>query len=220
MTRARTIVGVKTVLVAATLIASAYGSASATVVSDPANDFLTSFAGTKSGDIDVLSASATFDGSTFHLGGTMNGIIGTLPTSLYVFGVNRGASTSNFASLGLPGVIFDAVITLTGTGTLGGRDLAANTALSLAGVSAKISGASFTIDVPLADLPSQGFTPLQYQFNLWPRDTAGTPQPISDFAPNTTDFLASASTVPEPGSLAILGTGAFGLTLLRSRRRL
>src|SRR5689334_13147285 len=105
--------------------------AQATTVSDPAGDFIASFAGAKSPDIDVLSFSATFDGSTFHLGATLNGNIGTLPTSLYVIGFDRGAGTSNFAAIGHPGVVFDAVITMTGAGVTGGRDLVANTPIAL-----------------------------------------------------------------------------------------
>ena len=196
------------------LAAGACGAASATVVTDPANDFIPSFGGAHSGDIDVLSTSATFNGTSFQLGGTMNGSIGTLPTSLYVFGVNRGASTANFAAIGLSNVIFDAVITLTGTGVLGGRDLVANAALNLAGATATISGTSLLINVPLSDLPSQGFSALGYQFNLWPRDTsvAGNAA-ISDFAPNTSDFLASQ--VPEPWTAALLLTGLVGLALSR-----
>lgn len=222
MTAARTMILAKVSIVAAALLASVNGPASATIVTDPANDSLASFTGAKSPDIDVLSASATFDGSVFHLGGTLNGAIGTLPTSLYVFGVNRGAGTSNFANLGLPGVVFDTVVTLTGAGVLGGRDLAANAPLTLTGITVSIAGASFLITVPAADLPSRGFSPLQYQFNLWPRDTAavatasGPAQPIADFAPDATNFVVSA--VPEPRSLAMLGTGALGLAVVRLRR--
>src|SRR5437868_3712671 len=125
-----------TALFAALICAPAHG----TVITDASNDFLSTFAGTHSGDLDVLSTFATFDGSTFHIGANLNGNVGTLPSALYVFGFNRGAGSNNFSSLGLPGIVFDAVITMTAAGVTGGRDLVANTPITLPTGAAKISG--------------------------------------------------------------------------------
>src|SRR5689334_16021443 len=83
-------------------------------ITDPAGDFIPTFTGTPSPDLDVRSSFATFDGSAFHFGATVNGPVGTLADALYVIGFNRGAGTANFASIGLPNVIFDSVITMTG----------------------------------------------------------------------------------------------------------
>jgi len=143
--------------------------AHATTVVDAPNDFILSFTGAHSPDLDVLSTFATFDGSTFHIGATLNGNVGTLPSALYVFGFDRGAGsvTSNFAAIGLPNVIFDSVITMTGAGVTGGRDLVANAAITLPAGAAQISGASFTIDIPAGLLPSQGRALDAYGFNLW-----------------------------------------------------
>lgn len=186
--------------------------AAATTVTDPTGDFIASFMGTKSGDIDATSAFATYDGTTFHIGGTVNGTVGTLASSLYVFGFNRGAGTSNFAAIGAPGVVFDAVITLTGAGVAGGRDLVSNTAIVLPAGAASISGNSFAIDVPASLLPSQGFTPLQYQVNLWPRDAlAAGNAAIADFVPDNSDFVVSAAPVPEPWALSVFTVGLIGL---------
>ena len=212
------------------LVASISGlaitAAQAAPIADPANDFLSTFTGIKSGDLDVLSVFATFDGVNFRLGATMNGLIGTLPTALYVFGINRGAGTSNFASLGLPGVIFDTVITMTGAGVTGGRDLVAGVPIVLPAGSAHINGNSFFIDIPGALLPSQGFAKAQYAVNLWPRDSASARPPgatstdfqIADFAPNSTDFIVAAAPEAETGLL--LGAGMLGLFgAMRARRR-
>jgi len=191
--------------------------ATAAVITDPANAFIPSFTGNATGDLDVLSATATFDGTNFLMGATVNGLIGTNPNALYVFGVNRGQATANFAALGLPGIVFDSVITMTGAGVLGGRDLVTATNITL-GTPAQISGSSFLITVPLSALPSLGLTPLQYGFNLWPRDASVTGNAqISDFAPNDTTFNATA--VPEPSSVALICAGIAMLAGLRKRSR-
>src|SRR4051795_8093679 len=93
-------------------------------ITDPANDFIPSFAGTPDPSLDVLSFSTTFDGTTFHIAATENGDIASFPTGRFVIGFYRGAAhPSDFSSLGLPNIRFDAVITLNSTGVAGGRDL-------------------------------------------------------------------------------------------------
>jgi hypothetical protein len=154
-------------------------------VTDPVGDFIPSFTGAKSPDIDAVSFFTTFDGTTFHIGGTLNGPIGTLPTSLYVIGFNRGAGTPRFAAINEPGVLFDSVVTLTGKGAATVSLLApVASTTTLPDNAVHISGSSFEIDVPASLLPSAGLQPSQYQVNLWPRDTS---QPgnaaVSDFAP-------------------------------------
>jgi hypothetical protein len=204
------------------LTASAISSsANATVVTDPANDFIPSFTGAQSSDLDVLSAFGTYDGVNFHIGATLNGNIGTLATSLYVFGFNRGAANNNFAALGLPNVLFDAVITMTGAGVTGGRDLVANSPITLPAGAAHISGATFQIDFPASLLPSQGRIPDQYGINLWPRDASQIADAqIADFAPDNVDFIVSrTASVPEPASVLLVAIGLAGLAAFRRRRR-
>ena len=201
-----------------TALALLAGSAQASFITDPAGDFIPTFTGTHSGDLDVLSISATFDGSAFHLTAAMNGAIGTLPTALYVIGFNRGAAVANFAAIGLPGVVFDSVITMTGTGVLGGRDLVTGTAIVLPAGSAHISGSVFAIDILASLLPTHGLAFQDYGINLWPRDraVAGNAQ-IADFAPDATDFTV----VPEPatGKLALVGLAVLGWARQRGQRR-
>src|SRR3954447_7833810 len=88
-------------------------TATAGSITDPANDFIPTFAGTHDPSLDVLSFSTTFDGTTFHITATENGDIASFPTGRFVIGFNRGAATSNFAAIGLPNIVFDSVITLT-----------------------------------------------------------------------------------------------------------
>ena len=56
-----------------------------------------------------------------------------------------------------------------------------------------ISGPDLTAVIPLSMLPSTGFAPADYHFNLWPRDGLGTNDQIADFAPDASTFA-----VPEP----------------------
>ena len=125
-------------------------------ITDPANDFIPSFAGTPDPSLDVLSFSTTFDGTTFHIAATENGDIASFPTGRFVIGFNRGAANNNFSSIGLPSIVFDSVITLNSNGVVGGRDLVTNTPITLPAGSATILGSTFQIDVPAALLPSQG----------------------------------------------------------------
>ena len=143
-------------------------------ITDPANDFLSTFTGTPDPSLDVLSFSTTFDGTTFHIAATENGDIASFPTGRFVIGFNRGAATSNFSSLGLPDIVFNLVITLTSKGIAGGRDLVTNTPITLPAGSATILGSTFKIDVPAALLPTQGLPPAQYGVNLWPRELSGS----------------------------------------------
>ena len=183
-------------------------------ISDPKGDFLATFAGSSaSGDLDVLGASVFYNPFTdvFTLTATMDGNIGSTSTGFYVWGVNRGAGTASFTSIGLPGVRFDRVVILRpdGTGTVQGFG-----ALPLGSIT--IVGKTITGVVSGSMLPSTGFTnKLDYTFNLWPRDGAFSGNAaISDFAPNNANFTATA--VPEPGTAAL---GALGITALLVWRR-
>src|SRR5262245_50497227 len=186
-------------LCAAAVFAS---SARATTTTDAAGDFLPTFSGPPgANDLDVLSTDATLQGSSLVLSATLNGAIGTTPGGLYVWGVDRGAgaSTASFASLGLSNIIFDSVVVVLPNGSGQVVLLGATPVMTPLDPSAiDITGSSFSVNVPIALLPSNGFATLSYTQNLWPRfGGVTTDDQISDFAP---DSSMASITAPEPGA--------------------
>ena len=71
---------------------------------DPAGDFRAAYVGPKTGDLDVLAADATFNGSKFVLSGQFAAPVGTTSTGVYIFGLDRGAGTAVFGA-DAPGVL-------------------------------------------------------------------------------------------------------------------
>lgn len=191
--------------------------AQAQAITDPAHDFLATFAGsTASADLDVVSAMVTYNASTdlFTLSGTMDGAIGSTPTGFYVWGANRGNGAASFAANGVPGVLFDRVVLLRpdGTGNIGGGP-------ALPGGSVTISGNTISAVVSGALLPSTGFAKGAYTWNLWPRDSRFSGfAAISDFAPNNSNLVTVAVPEPETYALMLGGLGVLGFVARRRAR--
>jgi len=166
-------------------------------VNDAVDDFLPSYVGPHSGDLDVSGAQVTFTGTEFVFTATMQAPIGTTPQAFYVFGVDRGAgaATANFASLGFPDITFDLVVSVRPGGSSVVNDLNAGVRTTLPSENVTVDGNNLLVRVPVSMLESKGLTPQQYLWNLWPRWDGvpfGDPQ-ISDFSPaNRTAIVNSA----------------------------
>lgn len=203
-------------LLAATLAVAA--PASAQLIADPAGDFLPTYVGPKNGDMDVLGANVFFDGSSFRFVSRSAGNIGTTAGALFVWGIDRGQGTARFASLGLTGVLFDAVVVINpDLGTITVNDLINGTSAAAPVGSVGFAGANLTGTISAALLPTLagGFAPARYTANLWPRVGAGN-SAISDFAPDNSNLAVAV--VPEPGTAALLLPAA-GLLAAFGRRR-
>jgi len=186
--------------------------AAAVTVSDPVGDYLPSFAGTQSPDLDVTNFSVAYDGTNFLLGATLAGAIVPGNNALYVIGIDTGTGVNHpFGNIGEPNVTFNQVILLsgaTGIATFGATQL-----------TTLVNGNAFSILLP-GNLPtSTGDQPAQYGFNLWPRVGLGNNNQISDFAPE--NALLRVQPLPEPATWAmmLLGFAGIGAAMRRKRRQ-
>ncbi len=182
---------------------------------DPAGDFIASYTGPQNADLDVLSSQVLLQGGVFDFTATLGGAIGTTDGGFYVFGVDRGAGTARFGPLA-SNVLFDSVVVINNNGTGFTRDLLLGVTTVLAPGAISISGASLSAFVDASLLPSAGFAPSSYTYNLWPRSPGAGNATIADFAPDNAN--AAITAVPEPTSWALLIAG-FGLVGASARRR-
>lgn len=189
--------------------------AAAVMVTDATGDFLPSYTGSPDADLDVTSFSVGYNATTqvFTLGAVFAGAIDPAKVGRYVIGVDTGSGALHpFGSIGQGNVTFNQVVIVNkdGTGNVGATALAAGAVV--------VVGNQFTALVPLSLLPTTGFNPLAYGWNIWPRGAPAGNAGISDFAPENRTLAIAA---PEPGTWLMMGTGlaAVGFTLKRRRRR-
>jgi hypothetical protein len=213
-------------LLPVTLAAVAAGASPAWAVTDAAGDFLASYAGPHSADLDILNASAVYDGTNFHLSVTLAGTPGATDGSLYVWGINRGAGAPRL-TFGAPSVgtsvLFDAVAVMFPNGL--GRvailpPMGPPTITNLPGI-VEVDGDTLSASFAASLLPSTGFSPEDYRFTVWSRKRVnpladGTNAEIADFAPDVGGVRAA---VPEPAAwtVMILGFASIGSALRRRR---
>ena len=209
----------RTIHIAAALLVTLAGApAFAATVSDPVGDFLPTFNGTASPDLDVTSFSVSLNpaATTFSLGAVLAGDIDASNAGFYVIGIDTGkGAIAPFANIGEPNVVFDQVIVVQKDGTA----MLGNNALTVL-----MSGNQFIVSVPVSLLPSTGAAPANYGFNIWPRfgSTVTNNFQISDFAPNNSLLSVNGiiAGVPEPASWAmmLLGFGLIGGAMRFARR--
>lgn len=203
------------------IIAAAHQPAQAAAVSDAIGDYVVGYNGSTVGDLDVVSASVSYDPTTaiFRLDSTFNAAIGSSPGGFYVWGFNRGSGTARFEANGLNNILFDSVVRLNNDGTGVVTLIApAFSTTDIAPGSVTITGNHMVAEIAAGMLPSAGFAPESFTWNLWPRDgavTAGFTQ-ISDFAPDT--FNVGVQVVPLPSAAWLFGSMLGWLGLVRNRR--
>lgn len=196
--------------ITATVLAAA-GNAYA--VTDAANDFLSVYTGSHDAAFDVLSADVAYNAATneFVFRTTSAGPIAGVAGAAYVFGLDVGGSTNApFASVGLPGVTFNATVTLRSDGT---GNVGANA------ISSHIVGNQIFSTVSAALLPSKGLAPKDYTWTVWSIDSRVTGLGrLADFAPNAN---ITVSAVPEADTYAMLmaGLGMLGMVARRRSRK-
>jgi hypothetical protein len=200
----------KILLCASAVLALSAGSAKALTISDPTGDFLPTYAGPQTPDLDVTAFSVQYDpvAEAFLLAADFAGVITPSDPGFYVIGVNTGTGPIRpFTTLeGGDNVFFNQalIIQKTGMATLGASSLTAT-----------VLGSNLSVLVPLSLLPSTGFNPGHYGFNIWPRQVTGGLASLADFAPDNRMLAA----VPEPTSWALMITGfGFAGSVLRRRR--
>jgi hypothetical protein len=197
-------------------------STASAAISDPAADFLLTYAGPANSDVDIISADVAFNGSAFSFSETMNGPVGTTPNSLFVWAINRGAGVARPA-LAPPVIgstlLWDAVVVMFPDGTLRVVTFPAAgppSVINIAG-GTSVTGSSLSALVSLSLLPSTGFAPTAYTFELWSRVRVnpaadGLTSEIADLTPNGGPIVAA---VPEPATWLsmLLGFGLIGVML-------
>jgi hypothetical protein len=136
---------------AALALATPASRAAAQLVADPAGDFLASYVGPRTGDLDVLGANVFFDGATFRSPAGRPARSARRPRAVRL-GRRPRRGTARFGPLA-PGVLFDAVVVLNPGGTSTVNDLINGTSTALAVGAVAFAGADLGATVSASLLP-------------------------------------------------------------------
>lgn len=186
------------------LLAGPAGFARADEIPDPAGDILPTYTGVPLPGMDVVAHQVTFAGDRLVVFGRMAGPVAPTPAigGLYLFGIDRGRGTARFLGPAAPPVIgphvlWDLIVRINPDGTGLVNNVVAGVITPLDPADIHIDGDEFTASVPLALLlPAATRPPLEWTYNLWPRNGIGHNVQVSDLAPD--DGNAPVQAVPEP----------------------
>jgi len=187
-------------------------------------------------DLDVVSASVTYDAHNFYLTAQMAGAIGSTDTGFYVWGVDTGTAIAFFQAehdnpmfadaqghlspdpLVGQGIHFDTFIILNpdGTGSVNYFSGEPSEGVSHITINGDVISATISRDA-LED--GATIDASQFGFNIWPRANGFRNDQIADFAPDGENFTGSPTPEPEAWALLIAGFGLAG-TAMRRRRSL
>jgi hypothetical protein len=144
----------------------------------------------------VATGALLVSSDTLELGGILRGPNRSNANAYYDFGINRGSG----ATLGPlfptePNLTPDAVVQIVlgpnnsnPTGTITDLDTGAVTTISPSSIQAV--GSTLKVDIPTADLPSEGLPVSRYQFAFWTQN-----QPGNNIS-NVGSFLPESSMIP------------------------
>jgi hypothetical protein len=174
-------------------------------IPDPFGDFLPTYTGPQDPGLDVVAHQVTFTGDRLIFYARMAGPIA--PTQLingvYLIGLDRGQGMARFLNppaappvIG-PNVLFDCVLRINPNGTGQFNNLVGGVVTPLNPADISIDGNELTAVVPLAPLMTAATRPpLEWTYNVWPRNGVGRNVQVSDLAPD--DGNSPVQAPPEP----------------------
>lgn len=151
---------------------------------DLQGDFLATYVGRRARDVDARRQEVRVRGDTFIFRARVDGRIGRTAGALYVWGVDRGAGTARFSSIGVTGVLFDWVLVVDLANGSSARDLITGVVTPIPTSAITVRDNRLAVRVPASALPSQGVATEAYTSNFWPRVGLGNNNQIADFAPD------------------------------------
>ena len=208
------------------MLAGMQGAARAALISDAADDFLSTYTGPHDAGLDVVAHEVTLAGDRLNFYSQMAGPIS--PTQaiggVYLIGVNRGSGTPRFLNspaappiIG-PNVLWDSIVRVLPNGTAFYLNSLSGVTTPLDPTDININGNEFTVSVPLSLMtPSATLPADHWTYNVWPRNGVGLNVQVSDLAPD--DGNSPVHVVPEPASLTFCAISAIGLLGCRRQRK-
>jgi hypothetical protein len=151
------------------------------LINDARNDFLPTYTGSETADLDVRQAEVTFDGTNFVFESTLAGEIDITAGGFYVWSLDRGRGVAYHGNLAT-GVHYDASVAVArrGFGEVIDHTMPRVPAQTLPEGSVTVTGNTLRVTVPASLLPSKGFSQEHFTVNFSTRWGSE----VADFAPD------------------------------------